>query len=81
MVEHRADSVQQYYGALDLSNDPVDFGAFPARCCCRFRLMPSQRSHHAYAGETSLARHVLQPAIAPASRPAILRYRVLSQAV
>jgi hypothetical protein len=29
-----------------LPNDPVDLGAFAARCRCRFRLMPSQCSHH-----------------------------------
>jgi hypothetical protein len=35
-----------------------------------------QRSHHAYPGEHRLARHVPQPAIAPASGLAILRHHV-----
>jgi hypothetical protein len=33
------------------SNDLVCFGAFPAGCQHRFRLMSVKRSHHAYAGE------------------------------
>jgi hypothetical protein len=33
------------------SNDLVCFGAFPAGCQRRFRLMSMKRSHHAYAGE------------------------------
>jgi hypothetical protein len=32
---------------FSLSNNLIGFGPFPARCGCRFQLMPSQRSHHA----------------------------------
>ena len=40
-----------------------------------------QRSRHTYSGEHRWRFHVLQPVIAPALRPAILRHRVLPAAV
>jgi hypothetical protein len=27
-------------------NNPIDLGALPARCGCRFRLIPMKRLHH-----------------------------------
>jgi hypothetical protein len=32
-------------------NNSIDLGALPARCLCRLRPMPVQRSHHADPGE------------------------------